>query len=101
MISMILEDVATLMQDGKYLQAIITIWTGNLGSVVFTSIILFVLGAVLYVNYQSFIPVVFFAALIFVLIRPFIPAQIFGFILVLMAVGVAIIFYWVFVRERK
>ena len=90
-----------LLKNSQILQAILLIWTSKLGKVVFSSVILFLLGAVLYINFQSFIPVVFFAALIFVLIRPIIPAGIFGFVLVLIVVGVAIIFYWLFVRERK
>ena len=89
------------LKNSNILQAIFLIWTSKLGTVVFPSIILFLLAAVLYINFQSFIPVVFFAILIFVLIRPIIPAGIFGFVLVLIAVGVAIIFYWLFVRERK
>jgi hypothetical protein len=90
-----------LLKNSNILQAILLIWTSKLGTVVFPALIFFLLGAVLYINFQSFIPVVFFAALIFVLIRPIIPAGIFGFILVLIVVGVAIIFYWLFVRERK
>ena len=90
-----------LLKNSQLLQAIFLIWASKLGTVVFPSLILFILGAVLYINFQSFIPVVFFAALIFVLIRPIIPAGIFGFVLVLIVVGVAIIFYWLFVRERK
>lgn len=90
-----------LLQDGKILEAIYQIWVNNVGPIIFPSMILFLLAAVLYINYQSFIPIVFFAALIFVLIRPIIPAEIFGFVLVLIVLGVAIIFYWLFVRERK
>jgi len=90
-----------LLKNSNFLQAIYLIWISKLGTVVFPSIILFVIGAVLYINFQSFIPVVFFAAIIFVLIRPIIPAGIFGFVLVLIVLGVAIIFYWLFVRERK
>lgn len=89
------------LKNSNFLQAIYLIWISKLGTVVFPSIILFVIGAVLYINYQSFIPVVFFAAIIFVLIRPIIPAELFGFVLVLIVLGVAIIFYWLFVRERK
>ena len=89
------------LKSGNLLQAILLIWVNHVGPVVFPAIIFFLLGAVLYINYQSFIPAVFFAVLMFVLIRPLIPAGIFGFILVLIVLGVAIIFYWLFVRERK
>lgn len=94
-------EIDALFKDTKLLEGIILIWHNNVGSVIFPSTILFILGAVLYIRYQTFIPAVIFGIIIFALIRPTIPAEIFGFILVMMALGVAIILYWLFVRERR
>ena len=94
-------EIDELIRNTDFLQAIKLIWTNKLGTVVFPAIIFLVLGVVMYMRYQSFIPPVFFGILIFVLIMPSIPASLIGFMLLLMVMGVAIIFYWLFVRERK
>ena len=90
-----------LIEDGKYLQALQQIYIESTGIVVISSIILFTLGSVLYIRYQSIVPATFFGIIAFLLIGPKIPGDIYGLILVLITLGIASIIYWLFIRERR
>ena len=95
------EYIDQLIDDGKWLEAMVAIASESMGQWVFYGIMFLAIFAVLYIRNQSLIPLVIIGLLIFGLVRINIPPPLMSLVLVIMSIGVGALIYMLFVRERK
>ncbi len=95
------EAVDTMLDNGNYMGALTQIFTENMGSPLFFGLIFLGLSATLYIRFQSIIPVAILAILLFGVVRPIIPTNVMGLVLVLMSLAGGVLLYSLFIRRQS
>jgi len=95
------EAIDTLLQNGNYVGAIIQIFTEKLGAPIFFGVIFLGLSTVMYIRYQSIIPVAILTILLFGVLSPIIPTNVIGLVLVLVSLAAGTLLYSLFIRRSS
>lgn len=93
--------IDTMLENGNYIGAIIQIFTEKMGTPLFFGLIFLGLSTVLYIRYQSIIPLAILAILMFSAFRPIIPTHIIGLVLTLTSLAVGVLLYQLFIRRQS
>lgn len=93
--------VDTMLENGNYVGALTQIFTEKMGTPLFFGMIFLGLSTVLYIRYQSIIPVTILAILLFGVFRPIIPTNVMGLVLVLMSLAGGVLLYSLFIRRQS
>ena len=93
--------VEDLLNERDYVGAIGKIYSNVMGPYTLPIVILIAIFGVYYTRKQSIIPVIILSVILFALIMENIPPQIMGFGLIIMAIGIGVLLYQLFTRERQ
>ena len=93
--------VEDLLNERDYVGAIGKIYSNVMGPYTLPIVILIAIFGVYYTRKQSIIPVIILSVILFALIMENIPPQIMGFGLIIIAIGIGVLLYQLFTRERQ